>query len=283
LKYVRYSPDVKYVINYIFPLISSVVTLCSLYFAIRYMKGDILLYVICQLVLSVMYSILLTKLMRRILNWRAPELTLVRALADAFEAISEGNPASWRSIYRRGKAARYIDMAAHTLEGPIARKFIASAGPSGAAAIQERLLMAGAALRSKIAWLATPKAETRTFLARALARELLIAATGDLDRLECVTLENAGLTSTSWTARLRATVSWAAFGFGPAIFVMVSKWQNWWVMDAATTGILVQFAALCFFVAILSKTDPAGYKDRLGSVTGAGTALFSWKRPETKD
>jgi hypothetical protein len=138
--------------------------------------------------------------------------------------------------------------------------------------------MVGAALRSKVAWLATPKAETREFLARALARELLIAATGDLDRLEYAEQESAGLTSAGWLTRLRATVSWAAIGFGPAIFVVVSKWQNW-VTDAATTGILVQFSALCFFVAVLSAADPAGYKDRLGSVTSTGAALFGWRKP----
>ena len=132
--------------------------------------------------------------------------------------------------------------------------------------------MAGAGLHRKVAWLATPKAETREFLARALASQLLIAATGDLDRLEYAELESAGSTATDWFARLRATVTWAAFGFRPAIpaiFVVVSKWAGW-VTDPATAGILVQFAALCFFLAVLSATDPTGYKDRLGSFTGIG-------------
>src|SRR5689334_12670530 len=65
---------------------------------------------------------------------------------------------------------------------PIARKFVRSAGDAGAGA---RLLAAGAALRQKVAWLATPQPDTRDFLARALAKELLIAVTGDLDRFEC--------------------------------------------------------------------------------------------------
>jgi hypothetical protein len=42
----------------------------------------------------------------------------------------------------------------------------------------------------------------------------------------------------------------------------------------------VQFAGLCFFVAVLSAADPTGFKDRLGSVTGTGAALFGWKKPE---
>jgi hypothetical protein len=58
-----------------------------------------------------------------------------------------------------------------------------SAGRAQAAAIQTRLVWAVFALREKVSWLATPKADTREFLARALARVLLIAATGDLDRL----------------------------------------------------------------------------------------------------
>jgi hypothetical protein len=228
------------------------------------------------------YISVVNRLIRRIISWRAPELTLVRALADAFEIVAEGSPADWRSISRRSNAAHYIGIAADVLEGPIARKFVASAGPRGATSIQARLLMAGAALRSKIAWLATPRAETREFLARALAKELLIATTGDLDRLEYVELEAADAPCVHWVTRLHATVSWAAFGFGPAIFVVVNKWAGW-VTDPAATGILVQFAALCFFVAVLSATDPTGYKDRLGSVTGTGAALFGWKRPEKKD
>ena len=108
------------------------------------------------------------------------ELALVRALADAFEMVADGNPANWRSISWRSAAAGCIDSAASVLEGPIARKFITSAGRGVAVDIQHRFLMAGAALRSKVAWLATPKAETREFLSRALAKTLLIAVAGDL-------------------------------------------------------------------------------------------------------
>jgi hypothetical protein len=79
--------------------------------------------------------------------------------------------------------------------------------------------------------------------------------------------------------RLRATLSWATFGFGPAVFVVVSKWAGW-VTDTTTIGVLVQFAALCFFVAVLSVMDPTGYKDRLGSVIGTGAALFGWRKAE---
>jgi len=228
-----------------------------------------------------MYAWLTYWLTIRVLRRRAPELVLVRALADAFEITAEGGPASWRSISRRGRVAQYIDKAADALEGPIARKFVRWAGWSGAAPIQERFLMAGAALRSKIAWLATPKAETRDFLARALGKELLIAVTGDLDRLEYAQLERAELPSAGWLTRLRKMVSWAAFGFGPAIFLVVSKWQNW-VTDAATITVLWQLSALCLFVAVVSVADPTQYKDRLSSVTSTGTTLFGWRRTENK-
>jgi hypothetical protein len=206
---------------------------------------------------------------------------LVRALADAFEMVAGGSLVAWRSISRRSEVARYIDNAADSLEGPIARKFITSAGRGGAVDIQERFLMAGAALRSKIAWLATPKAETRDFLARALADQLLIAATGDLDRLEYAELKPFDTPSVGWFARLRTAAGWTIFAFGPAIFLIAGKWAGWLDhTDAATTGLLVQFAGLCFFVAVLSAADPTGFKDRLGSVTGTGAALFGWKKPE---
>jgi hypothetical protein len=141
--------------------------------------------------------------------------------------------------------------------------------------------MAGAALRSKVAWLATPRAETQKFLARALADELLIAVTGNLDRLDYVEIEGTGSKTVGLFARLRATVSWGVFGFGPAIFVVVSKTAGL-INDPGTIAILVQFAALSFFVAVLAVADPSGYKDRLSSVTGAGAALFGW-RTEKKE
>jgi hypothetical protein len=234
-----------------------------------------------QSLLTLSYVILVYWVARIILRWRAPELTLVRALADAFEIVLAASPANWRSISLRSKAGRYIHKAAMALEGPIARKFAASAGFSDAVAIQKRFQMAGVALRSKVAWLATPRAETKSFLARALADELLIAATGDLDRLEYSEIGQTQ-SAVSWGARLRATASWAVFGLGPAIFVVVSRTVGW-ISDPATTAILVQFAFLCFFVAVLSAADPSGNKERLSSVTGTGAALFGWRKPETKD
>jgi len=239
------------------------------------------LIVTSQGTLFVLYVVLVYWLARIILRWRAPELTLVRALADAFEIVVAASPANWRSISLRSKAAHCIHKAAVALEGPIARKFAASAGFSDAAAIHRRFEMAGAALRSKVAWLATPRADTKSFLARTLADELLIAATGDLDRLEYAEIGQAQIVTISWIARLRATASWAIFGFGPAIFVVVSRTVGW-ITDPATTAILVQFAALCFFAAVLSAVDPSGYKDRLSSVTGTGAALFGWRKAGNK-
>jgi hypothetical protein len=239
------------------------------------------LIVTAQSALLMFYIALAYWLARIILRWRAPELTLVRALADAFEIVVTASPANWRSISLRSKAAGYIHKAAMALEGQIARKFAASAGFSDAAAIQRRFQMAGAALRSKVAWLATPRAETKSFLARALADELLIAATGDLDRLEYSEIGQGQSTAVIWIARLRAIASWVIVGFGPAIFWVVSRKLGW--TDPATTAILAQFAALGFFVAVLSAVDPSGYKDRLSSVTGTGSALFGWKKAETKD
>jgi hypothetical protein len=242
-------------------------------------KKETIFYLLLQLCLCLMYVALTNRMVRRILLWRAPDLALIRALVDAFETVAEGRPASWRSIHMRRRAAQYIARAAETLEGPIARGFAASAGFDGAGAIQDRFLMAGAALRRKIAWLATPMAETREHLGRTLAGQLLIAAAGDLDRLEYAALRDVGESSGGWLSRFRAAVSWAAFAFGPAIFLILSKWSGW-ITDPTTTGIFIQFAALCFLTAVLSAADPTGYKDRLSSVAGTGTALFGWKKLE---
>jgi hypothetical protein len=215
---------------------------------------------------------------RRILKWRAPELTLVRARVDAFELVADGGPAKWRSISRRGKVAHHLRAAAEALEGPIARKFVSPAGPGEAAEIQERLLLASSALRGKVAWLATPRAETREFLAKVLARELVIAASGELDRLEYTKPDSANLPPTGWLGWFRRTLSWVALRFGPAIFLAVSKWQDWF--DSATTVILAQFSAVCFLGTIFSMADSGGYKERLSAVTSTGTALFGWRKTE---
>ena len=186
------------------------------------------LVVLVQVNVLLLYFWLLYLLAVRVLTWRAPELVLVRALADAFEIVAEGGPASWRSISRRGRAARYINKAGSALEGPIARKFARWAGWSGGAeksgdpTIQERFLTAGAALRSKIAWLATPRPETREFLARTLGRELLIAATGDFDRLEYAEFKRADFSSDSRLTRLRRTLTWAAITFAPFLIPCLS-------------------------------------------------------------
>jgi hypothetical protein len=196
--------------------------------------------VAAQSLLILLYMILVYWLARIILRWRAPELTLVRALADAFEIIVTAHPAHWRSISLRSKAARYLDKAAITLEGPIARKFVAPAGFSDGIGIQNRFKMAGAALRSKVAWLATPMEGTKSFLARALAVELMISVTGDLDRLEYSEIAQAQTATVSWIVRLRSTAGWAILGFGPAIFVVVGKTLGWFKEAPETTAILIQ-------------------------------------------
>ena len=123
--------------------------------ALRYFWAVLLLLSIFGIILSPTYTILLnwqdwlvvlvqvTVLVSFIwltrlatiqgLSWRAPELVLVRALADAFEIVAEEGPARWRSTSRRGRAARYINKAGNALEGPIARKFGRWAGWSGGA------------------------------------------------------------------------------------------------------------------------------------------------------
>ena len=89
------------------------------------------LIVLVQVNVLLLYFWLLYQLTVRVLTWRVPELVLVRALADAFEIVAEGGPASWRSISRRGRTARYINEAGSALEGPIARKFTRWAGYFG--------------------------------------------------------------------------------------------------------------------------------------------------------
>jgi hypothetical protein len=234
------------------------------------------LVVLVQVTVLLLYVCLLWLLAIRFSTWRAPELVLVRALADAFEIVVEGGPASWRSISRRGRAARYINKAGSALEGPIAREFARWAGWSGGAeksgdpTIQERFLTASAALRSKISWLATPRPETREFLARTLGRELLIAATGNFDQLEYAEFKRADFPSDSRLTRLRRRLTWVAITFAPCIILAVSWWQNW--LTDQMKVVLTQVSLLWFVVSI----DPTAYKERIGSVISTGKTLFEW-------
>jgi hypothetical protein len=134
--------------------------------------------------------------------------------------------------------------------------------------------MAGAALRSKIAWLATPRPETRDFLARTLGRELLIAATGDFDRLEYAEFHRTDFPSDSRLTRLRRTLSWAAITFAPFIILVVSWWQNW--LTDTMKPVLAQLSVLWLLVSV----DPTAYKERIGSVISTGKTLFDWRSPE---
>lgn len=237
------------------------------------------LVVLVQVTVLLLYFWLLWLLTISVLTWRAPELVLVRALADAFELTVEGSPASWRSISRRSRVAQYINAAADALEGPIARKFARWAGWSGGAeksgdpTIQERFLQAGTALRSKIAWLATPRPETRDFLARTLGGELLIAANGDFDRLEYAEFKRADFPSDSRLTRLRRMLSWAAIAFAPFIILVVSWWQNW-LTDAMKS--FLGFSVLWFLVSV----NPTAYKERIGSVISTGKTFFGWGSTE---
>jgi len=273
----RYLPKIFLIIGVIYLLVEITIVIefppdIRLFLGLS--QRDVII-VILQILLNLLYISLVFWIVRIVLRWYAPELALVRAVADAFEMVTEGSPGSWRSISLRSKAAQYIDAAATTLEGPIARKFAASAGPGGAASIRKRFLMASAALRNKVAWLATPKAETREFLARVLGDQLLITAAGDLDRLEYAEPDSAGSTTIGWFARFRATAGMPILAGGLAILVFVNKWVNW-IPDPPGVAIVAQFAAIFFFVAVLSAVDPTGYKERLGSVIGTGAGLFGW-------
>jgi hypothetical protein len=225
-----------------------------------------------ETILAVAYLSLVFKTQELILRWRAPDLVLVRALADAFETVAEGGPAVWRSIAAREKAAAYVSEAANVIEGPIARKFVRSAGDAGAGA---RLLAAGAALRQKVAWLATPQPDTRDFLARVLAKELLIAATGDLDRLECA--EITGSLRAGRLTRFVAIVSRAVLIFGP-VFLVIGKLTGWPPLDDANTATVIQFAVVCVSFGLVSGIGSNDYKEKLGSVLSMGGTLFGWKR-----
>ena len=137
--------------------------------------------------------------------------------------------------------------------------------------VRAHLAAAARRLRQKLGWLAIPKADTREELSRSLGRALIQVAIGDFSSLtEGETLAPAA-GGVLWQDRLLGFVRWFAIAGGPALVV----WSAWRLIDDATKGIALQFAALCFVVATFSALDPEG-RDKLSSVVSAGASLFGW-------
>src|SRR3954447_17803321 len=95
------------------------------------------------------------------LRWRSPQAELVRALIDAYDAIEGGGARGWWSMARRREAAAHLGAAAAILEGPMLRAFVAI---GSGAVVRPRFEAAASALQAKVAWLATPMADTRSRL-----------------------------------------------------------------------------------------------------------------------
>jgi hypothetical protein len=206
---------------------------------------------------------------------RSSDLGVVRALADAYTAVIAGGTSDFRSFARRAEISAHLRVAAGLLEGPMLR--VLSGGDRAAEMIvRPHLEAAAAGVREKLAWLATPKSDTREYLARALGEALIAATAGDLARLtssEPVVTAAAGDT---WQSRLIGFGHWSLVALGPA----AALWLGWSLIpDPATRGLTVQIAATFFVVATFSRLYP-GARDELSSVVSTGATLFGWGKPK---
>lgn len=142
---------------------------------------------------------------------------------------------------------------------------------TAAAISRGNLSTIAAGIRGKIVWLATPKADTKEHLARALGSVLVITVAGDLDRLlgpETVVVNQIPL---SWQNRLLGLGCWVVIALGPALAV----YFGWRHINESMQNLAVQFAVVCFvtatFSAVAAKED-----DPLGSIVKVGGNVFGW-------
>jgi hypothetical protein len=209
-----------------------------------------------------------------LLGSRSPDLGVVRALADAYTAVVAGGMNDFRSFARRAEIAAHLRVAAGLLEGPMLR-MLSGGDRAAETVVRPHLEAAAAGVREKLAWLATPKSDTREYLARALG-EALIAATTDLARLIGTQPGMPAATGVSWQERLVGFARWTLVALGPA----AALWLGWSLIpDAATRGLAAQVAASFFAVATFSRLYP-GARDELSSVVSTGATLFGWGKPK---
>jgi hypothetical protein len=210
----------------------------------------------------------------RLFGSRSADVALARALADAYIAVVAGGPSDFRSFARRSEISAHLRMAARLLDGPMLR-MLSGGDRAAEVVVRPHLEAAAAGLRQKLPWLATPKNDTREYLARALGEALIAATIGDLARLTGAEPVVTAAVAVSWQGRLVGFARWSLVALGPAGVL----WLGWSLIpDAATRGLAAQFAALCFVVATFSTLDPGG-RDKLSSVVSNGAALFGWGKP----
>lgn len=237
------------------------------------------------ILLSVVFCLALYKVYRSLASFlrarRRPEAALIVPLLQACFLLK--NQTLWRQISRRRQIANFIDNAAKAIDGPVSWAFLGRSGGGGESMVRARLRSAAAVLREKLVWLATPKPDTRIQLTLFLHEAILAAATGDLDRLGEPTTALPTLAEADrrrWLMRLARLARWAIFALGPAAFLWLDRALGWNLLsEPAVRAVIVQAAILSFIVASFSELEPAGYKDKLGSVMSAGGSLFGWSRP----
>jgi len=210
-------------------------------------------------------------------RWFLPlDVALVCALVRAVEILASRKASDWRSFDRRHKIAMSIRAAADILDGPMV--WVLGDGDGKAEGVRRGLATAAAQLREKLGWLATPRNDTREYLAQSLASALIAVAIGDLNRLaesSAVTVSGTGARGRSW---LFGAGRWLISTFWPVAVL----WLGWRYVPGgdATRAIFVQATVLWVLVGTSVAIDPQG-REKITSVVSAGT-MFGWgkSKPE---
>lgn len=201
-----------------------------------------------------------------------PDVALVHNLLLAYTFVYSGTATEWRSINRRRLISINLREAANTLEGPMQRILLGNDGGMAGSIVQSNLNSIADGLRQKVGWLATPKADTREHLARAIGEALVVAATGEFDRLLGSGMATTSNVRSGWPEHIVAVGRWAIVALGPGLGVFLG-WRK--ISDPALQTLAIQFAAVCFLSATFSATIQRG-DDRLSSIVSVGAGLFGW-------
>jgi hypothetical protein len=151
-----------------------------------------------------------------------PDVAFIRELLMAYTLAFFGTPDEWRALTYRSRIVLHLGSAASILEGPMLHIFERHANGTASAISRRNLSVIAAGPGDKIVWLATPKVDTQEHLARALGETLVVALTGNLDRLlnsEIVAVTRVPL---SWQSQVLGIGRWAVLAVGPALALFVA-------------------------------------------------------------
>jgi hypothetical protein len=206
----------------------------------------------------------------------SPELTVIRAIADAILSSGATKPRIARSFSSLKTVAGNVSKAANLLERTMLQQ-LAHNDKTVENIIRPQLEAAAEGLRSNLALLANPTADSIAELNKSLGQALVGAATGNFSQFASPDAPARTVSGPPWQDRLAGLLRRLALALVPGLVVILAI--RWGLIPEAFQTWAGQFAVLCFIYATFSSLGQAG-QDELSGVIGSGTSLFGWGKPK---